>query len=219
MNDKEIGKREIEREHFGLFLDAYKRTTGETFPEMYDSETPDFIGRDDKGSVVGIEIVQLRFAPDERFMRQIFAPEPHDPDAWWQLLEVMHKKDQLLKKGHWSKCERKILVVVLIDTSIEAVAAGSDTGAAGLRRGDRGFGTPQGPAAGGRGRQKPALAEAGGDAGFTYETVVDAIREAGGDYFLFVKSLPPARSGGNQPELKAEIAHAFGDDSPLKGCR
>jgi len=50
-----------------------------------------------------------------------------------------------------------------------------------------------------------------GDAAFTYETVVDAIREAGGDYFLFVK--------GNQPELKAEIAHAFGDDSPLKGCR
>ncbi len=50
-----------------------------------------------------------------------------------------------------------------------------------------------------------------GDAGFTYEAVVDAIREAGGDYFLFVK--------GNQPELKGEIAHAFGDDSPLKGCR
>jgi hypothetical protein len=50
-----------------------------------------------------------------------------------------------------------------------------------------------------------------GDAAFTYETVVDAIREAGGDYFLFVK--------GNQPELKGEIAHAFGDDSPLKGCR
>jgi hypothetical protein len=50
-----------------------------------------------------------------------------------------------------------------------------------------------------------------GDAAFTYETVVDAIREAGGDYFLFVK--------GNQPELKAEIAHAFGDDFPLKGCR
>ena len=50
-----------------------------------------------------------------------------------------------------------------------------------------------------------------GDAGFTYEAVVDAIREAGGDYFLFVK--------GNQPELKGEIAHAFGDDFPLKGCR
>lgn len=50
-----------------------------------------------------------------------------------------------------------------------------------------------------------------GDAAFTFETVVNAIRDAGGDYFLFVK--------GNQPELKGEIAHAFGDDSPLKGCR
>jgi len=51
-----------------------------------------------------------------------------------------------------------------------------------------------------------------GDAAFTFETVVNAIRDGGGDYFLFVK--------GNQPELKAEIAHAFGDDSRLEGrCR
>jgi len=50
-----------------------------------------------------------------------------------------------------------------------------------------------------------------GDAAFTFRAIVEAIRQAGGDYFLFVK--------GNQPELKAEIAHAFGDDSPLKGCR
>jgi len=50
-----------------------------------------------------------------------------------------------------------------------------------------------------------------GDAAFTFRAIVEAIRQGGGDYFLFVK--------GNQPELKAEIAHAFGDDSPLKGCR
>ncbi len=48
-----------------------------------------------------------------------------------------------------------------------------------------------------------------GDAAFTFEPVVEAIRRGGGDYFLFVK--------GNQPELEAEIAHAFGDDSPLAG--
>jgi len=47
-----------------------------------------------------------------------------------------------------------------------------------------------------------------GDAAFSFETVVEAIRAAGGHYFLFVK--------GNQPELQAEIAHAFGDDSPLQ---
>lgn len=47
-----------------------------------------------------------------------------------------------------------------------------------------------------------------GDAAFTYQPLAAAIRQGGGDYFLFVK--------GNQPELEAELSHAFGDDSPLK---
>jgi DDE_Tnp_1-associated/Transposase DDE domain len=44
------------------------------------------------------------------------------------------------------------------------------------------------------------------DAAFTYKPVVEAIRERGADYFLFVK--------GNQPDLKAELERAFGDVSP-----
>jgi hypothetical protein len=46
-----------------------------------------------------------------------------------------------------------------------------------------------------------------GDAAFTYRKIVEAILERGGHYFLFVKA--------NQPELQAELAHAFGDDSTL----
>lgn len=45
-----------------------------------------------------------------------------------------------------------------------------------------------------------------GDAAFTFKTIVEAIRERGGDYFLFVKA--------NQPELQAELKRAFGDVSP-----
>lgn len=45
-----------------------------------------------------------------------------------------------------------------------------------------------------------------GDAAFTMKPIVEAIREQGGDYFLFVK--------GNQPELQSELARAFGDVSP-----
>jgi hypothetical protein len=45
-----------------------------------------------------------------------------------------------------------------------------------------------------------------GDAAFTFKAVVEAIRERGGDYFLFVKA--------NQPTLQAEIARAFGDVPP-----
>lgn len=50
-----------------------------------------------------------------------------------------------------------------------------------------------------------------GDAAFTYRPIVAAIRAKGAGYFLFVKA--------NQPELQAEIAHAFGDDSPRTGGR
>jgi hypothetical protein len=71
MSDLEIGKREVERDHLSLFLEAYQLATGESFPEMYDSETLDFIGRDKMGRVVGIEITQLRFGPDERHIRRI----------------------------------------------------------------------------------------------------------------------------------------------------
>jgi predicted transposase YbfD/YdcC len=46
------------------------------------------------------------------------------------------------------------------------------------------------------------------DAAFTYKPIVEAIRERGADYFLFVK--------GNQPELQAELARAFGDVSPSR---
>ena len=45
-----------------------------------------------------------------------------------------------------------------------------------------------------------------GDAAFTTKPIVEAIRERGADYFLFVK--------GNQSELQAELARAFGDVSP-----
>jgi hypothetical protein len=50
-----------------------------------------------------------------------------------------------------------------------------------------------------------------GDAAFTYRPIAEAIKERGGDYFLFVKA--------NQPELEAEIAHAFGDIPPCGGDR
>lgn len=50
-----------------------------------------------------------------------------------------------------------------------------------------------------------------GDAAFTYQPIVEAIRERGGHYFLSVK--------GNQPELQSELARAFGDIPPCGGNR
>ena len=47
-----------------------------------------------------------------------------------------------------------------------------------------------------------------GDAAFTYRPAVEAIQATGAAYFLLVKA--------NQPELQAELAHAFGDDVPVR---
>ena len=50
-----------------------------------------------------------------------------------------------------------------------------------------------------------------GDAAFTFRPIIEAIRERGGGYFLFVKA--------NQPELEGEIARAFGDVPPSQRHR
>src|SRR5262249_44923819 len=110
-----LGKREIKREHLALFIDAYEEATGETF-DLVDSETPDFIGRDRQGRVVGIEVTRFQFDPKDRWMRRTFGGgESFDEDAWWKLLGLLHQKDGKLAKGRWHLCERKILVVMLID--------------------------------------------------------------------------------------------------------
>jgi hypothetical protein len=120
VSESDLGKREEEREHLALFLDAYRHATGETFPELYDSETPDFLGCDREGRVVGIEITQLRFAPDERHMRD-------DTDAFFRLLRLLHQKDQKLTSGAWPRCKRKILVIMNIHAEFDSVILGTDT--------------------------------------------------------------------------------------------
>lgn len=126
VSESDLGKREIEREHLGLFLDAYEAVTGETF-YLIDSETPDFIGHDQQRHIVGIEIARFQYDPDSQFVRRIFGTaESFDEDAWWKLLGLLHQKEEKLAKGRWHLCERKILVVMLIDCPLRQIAASFD---------------------------------------------------------------------------------------------
>jgi len=125
--DWDIGKREIERDHLGYFLDSHRRATGEEIEIVAESDTPDFIGRDADGNSVGIELTQVRFSPAERYMRRIFPPEAHDFDAFMEVLALMHKKDRTVRRGNWHLCKRRILVIVLIDTDLHAMATGTET--------------------------------------------------------------------------------------------
>jgi hypothetical protein len=124
MGDSQFGKRLEEREHLDLFREAYELATGEALPHMEDSETPDFIGNDAQGCVLGIEVTKFRFEQDERVLRRAFAPGPGDFGACCRLLKLMHKKALTLAGGRWRDCERKILVVIMIDVSIADIASG-----------------------------------------------------------------------------------------------
>jgi hypothetical protein len=126
MNDQAIGKRLAEREDLDLFLEAYERATGETLGHMGDSETPDFVGTDEHGRVVGIEITALRYGPAERHLRSIFLAERRD-DAWWRLLDLMHQKHKTLTGGRWAECERKFLVIMMVVASITDTMASTAT--------------------------------------------------------------------------------------------
>jgi hypothetical protein len=129
MSDQQIGKREIKREYLDLFLEAYERATGETFLELIDSETPDFIARDKNNLLAGIEITSLRFSPEVRQMRSISPARPGDFDAWYQLHALIVNKERSLLQGRWPECARKILVIVMLDASIADTAEQSETDA------------------------------------------------------------------------------------------
>lgn len=124
MNDQNLGKRMLEGEDLDLFLEAYELATGETLTDVAGGETPDFIGEDAAGHSVGIEITTLRFEQDERFLRRINPPEPGNLDAWMRLVELMRKKTRKLGIGSWAECDRKILVIVMVDVSLADLAAG-----------------------------------------------------------------------------------------------
>ena len=127
MSDWDISKREIERDHVSLFLESHRRATGEQIELVAETDPPDFIGRDADGNTVGIEMTQLRFSPRERSYRTIFPPAAHDQDAFMGILALMHKKGLTLAKGNWHRCSRKILVIVLVDATLEAMATGMET--------------------------------------------------------------------------------------------
>src|SRR5579862_2980740 len=129
MSDNELGKKLVEREHLDLFLWSYARVTGEEFTDIIESETPDFLARDDAGNTIGIEIVRLKFRPDIMWWRRTFDRKQwidHN-DAHWRIIEILDRKESKLGEHSWRLCKRKMLVIVLIDSTLEELAPNMET--------------------------------------------------------------------------------------------
>lgn len=106
-----------EENDLAIFLRSYQAVTHEAFPDLLPSETPDFIGQDHEGRTVGIELTMLKFAPADMTWRRILdAQEWADHnDAHWRIIELLASKGKKLDRAGWPDCERKILIIQLMD--------------------------------------------------------------------------------------------------------
>lgn len=127
--DREDAKKLAEEADLALFLTAYKQATGETFTEVTPSETPDFIANDLLGHSVGIELTRLKFDPDYMFWQRYIERRDmaRDDDAFWRILGLIAAKSAKLASGRWPSCQRKLLVIQLVDYPLEQLVGITDT--------------------------------------------------------------------------------------------
>ena len=122
--DWSTAKKEEEWEALSHFMDAYRLITGETFDDIDASETPDFLAQDAQGKIVGIELTQIKTSPEEMFLRRVIENQEWmtDEGGLLHLLNRMHSKEQKLQKGNWATCERRILIIQLVDYPLSEMA-------------------------------------------------------------------------------------------------
>lgn len=71
VSERELAKKLQEESDLSHFLTAYRRAAGEAFHSVQSSETPDFLARDSRGRIVGIELTQVKFRPVDMSQRRI----------------------------------------------------------------------------------------------------------------------------------------------------
>lgn len=124
VNDQVIGKKELERESLGYFLEAYEFTTGirlEYFPLASDWERPDFVCRTPGGEFVGVEITSVMVRPNVK-SDLIALSESTTLDAFTAseavFMTIEEKERKRLSPG-WTLPDSTILVIEVFDTDVE----------------------------------------------------------------------------------------------------
>jgi len=123
MNDKEIGKKEVERMELNPFLEAYKHSTGKAIEFCWGSENPDFICERDNGEQIGIELTKVMRDPrDQIWERILFRKEK--PDSY-EILEticnLIEKKEKARKERYVNSVKNTILVLQIMDGSLDMI--------------------------------------------------------------------------------------------------
>ena len=120
MSYQDDGKKEIERSHLDIFITDYSRITKMQFPEIYSSESPDFICTRSDGITLGIELVNVMRDPESaQFDRLLYHKlEADSQETLDNIYYTIEKKDDIRSRNYGEWSDKTILVMILSDCQL-----------------------------------------------------------------------------------------------------
>jgi len=123
LSDQEYGKKGAEEMELEPFLKEYKCITGLTLQLVSQSERPDFIAQRSDGTRLGIELSKIMRDPESTFWARVLnGEEQADPiDTAIDLQKLIYRKDIKRSGSGWTLPDRTVLMLQIMDSSIDQV--------------------------------------------------------------------------------------------------
>ncbi|MBA7553460.1 hypothetical protein ES705_46051 [subsurface metagenome] len=123
LSDQEYGKKLAEEIELEPFLKEYKYITGLALQLVNRSERPDFIAQRSDGTRLGIELSKIMCNPQSAFWARVLRGEEFaDPvKTAIHLQKLIYRKDAKRSGSGWTLPDCMVLVLQLMDSSIDQV--------------------------------------------------------------------------------------------------
>jgi len=117
------GKKMVEREEVGPFLDEYANVTGQDLVLVGAGERPDFVC-EKRGRRYGLELVKAMRDPIQRRWEIIWGGDGHfhGLDAAVLVQEISYRKEEKRRSPDWQYPKSTILLIQLMDSDGEEMA-------------------------------------------------------------------------------------------------
>jgi hypothetical protein len=111
-------KAEEEASDLEAFIDAYERAVGERLEVEDGGESPDYVCRRPDGSLIGVELTQVRRSPGDRRWQAIldYQDEMHPYDTFEEIERIIQQKGNIRPKF---RIERNILMVAVRESEFD----------------------------------------------------------------------------------------------------
>jgi hypothetical protein len=123
MSDNYLGKKMVEEEHLGRFLEAYAIVTGTSMNVVSNGESPDFICARPSGELVGVELARSPHNYHGAVWDRIWTDKTMSAyDLLDAINQIVAIKAEKRKSAHWRTPNNTILVVELLDYTFDSLA-------------------------------------------------------------------------------------------------